>query len=479
VAIIKGLSSRATPQKIVDYLTKEEKTEAKLISGKDCNPENIVREFRATKELYNKNDGVQYHHMIQSFSPKDNITTEKAHELGMELAEKQFKGHEVFVVTHKDKEHIHNHLVVNSVGFEDGKKYHSDRNSMIELKRESNRQCEREGLTTLDLDHKAKDRVTTGEKRIEMKGGTPWKEELRQVIDFAKERSSSFKEFKDYLENHFKVDVRITNKTISYQHPEKAKPIRGSKLGTNYDKEELENEFIRKEKSINGRGAEPSNRSEGNRDKERPEGNTRNSQDIGIKILLGDTTRRNEISSSRNDKSIGANKEIFEPVPKGQTGSKPNASSEREGETGNKGENKHNIQGIEKGNRGNEDSQFSESRGNDQEAERGNKGESRLSQQGDKQHSGISASSKEYTKPELERESKTILPATPSNSRNDSFSSRGVSTSSLDDILKALESSVEKVFHEEKLMAEKEARKLEKQMEKPQRTRQREEEQER
>jgi hypothetical protein len=250
MAIIKGLSSRANPQKLVDYLTNEEKTEEKLISGKDCSPENIVREFRATKELYGKTDGVQYHHMIQSFSPRDNITPEKAHELGIEIAEKQFKGHEVFVVTHKDKKHIHNHLVINSVSFENGKKYQSNRNSMIALKRASNRQCEREGLITLDIDHKALQRVSTGEKRIEMKGGIPWKDELRQCIDFAKERTKSFDEFKIYLEKNFEINTRITNKTISYQHPEKIKPIRGSKLGANYDKEELEIEFIRQEERI-------------------------------------------------------------------------------------------------------------------------------------------------------------------------------------------------------------------------------------
>ena len=252
MAIIKGLSSRATPQKIVNYLTKEEKTERKLISGKDCSPDNIVQEFRATKELYDKTEGVQYHHMIQSFSPKDNITPEKAHELGIELAEKQFKGNEVFIVTHTDKEHIHNHLVINSVSFEDGKKYQSNRTSMITLKRASNRQCDREGLITLDLDHKASERITTGEKRIEMKGGTTWKDELRQCIDFSKEKAKSFEEFKESLKKNFEIDIRITNKTISYQHPEKLKPIRGSKLGTNYDKEELENEFIRKGKGIEG-----------------------------------------------------------------------------------------------------------------------------------------------------------------------------------------------------------------------------------
>ena len=114
MAVIKRIASKATPRKIVSYLTQEEKTEEKLIGGKDCDPDNVVNDFNMTQELYGKTGGVKYHHIIQSFSPEDNITPEKAHEIGKELAESQFKEFEVFVVTHKDKDHIHNQIVVNS-----------------------------------------------------------------------------------------------------------------------------------------------------------------------------------------------------------------------------------------------------------------------------------------------------------------------------------------------------------------------------
>jgi hypothetical protein len=252
MAVIKAISSRATPSKIKDYLTKEEKTEEKLISGFNCSPDNMVNEFNATKELYNKNSGVQYQHIIQSFDPKDNITHEKAHELGRELAEKQFKGFEVLIVTHKDKEHIHNHFVVNSVSYENGLKYRASNKSLWDIKRESNRICERELLSTLDLNHKAKERLTSGELRKELRGEITWKGELKQCINFAKEKTNNIEEFSEYLKQNFNIETRITNKTISYKHPEKKQGIRGSKLGTDYDKEELINGFTRKEKSING-----------------------------------------------------------------------------------------------------------------------------------------------------------------------------------------------------------------------------------
>lgn len=303
MAIIKAISSRATVSKIHDYLTQEEKTEYKLISGVNCNPDNMVNEFNATKELYNKNGGVQYQHIIQSFDPHDDITPEKAHKLGLELAEKQFKGYEVFVVTHKDKEHIHNHFVINSVNYETGLKYKASNKSLWDIKRESNRICEREHLKVLDLNHKAKERLTSAELRMELRGKETWKGELKECINFAKKRCSNMEEFRNCLKSDFKIDTRVTNKTISYKHPERSQSIRGGKLGADYDKEELLNEFIRKEKSIN--------RGESSRGTERTTGDNgevaRDTKDIG-KAIMFNQYRGNEVSSSRDDQFINSDK---------------------------------------------------------------------------------------------------------------------------------------------------------------------------
>ncbi|MFQ9249138.1 MAG: relaxase/mobilization nuclease domain-containing protein [Clostridium paraputrificum] len=255
MAVIKRIASKATPKKIVSYLTQEEKTEEKLIGGKDCDPDNVVNDFNMTQELYGKTGGVKYHHIIQSFSPEDNITPEKAHEIGKELAESQFKGFEVFVVTHKDKDHIHNHLVVNSVSFENGLKYNASNKSLWDIKRESNRLCERENLKTLDLEHKAEKRISSAEKRIMDRRQIPWKDELRQIIDIARERTKDLQSFREFLEKNFEIETRVTKNSISYKHPDHGKAIRGRSLGDKYNKEELENEFNGQEKSIFRNGA--------------------------------------------------------------------------------------------------------------------------------------------------------------------------------------------------------------------------------
>ena len=166
------------------------------------------------KKLYDKADGRSYCHIIQSFKPGE-ITPEKAHEIGIELAEKQFKNHEVLIATHKDKEHIHNHLIINSVSFKDGHKLISNKESLREIKRESNRICRREHLSTIEKPY-AKERYSMAEYKLAEKGLPIWKEQLRSAIDEAKEHSKNLIELKGYLKENFNIEMKIQSKNLSY-----------------------------------------------------------------------------------------------------------------------------------------------------------------------------------------------------------------------------------------------------------------------
>src|SRR5699024_8638183 len=91
-------------------------------------------QMKQTRALFSKNDGIQAHQDIQSFNP-DEVTPEQAKQVCLELAEKLAPGHEVAVYTHDDTDHIHNHIVINSVNFENGKKYRAHGNEAIERAR--------------------------------------------------------------------------------------------------------------------------------------------------------------------------------------------------------------------------------------------------------------------------------------------------------------------------------------------------------
>lgn len=144
MAIIKFTSGKINPRTVINYVCNKEKTTDKLISGKDCMPESCEYEFAEVKKTFGKTDGRTYYHMIQSFSPDDRITPEQAHEVGLQMAE-LFEGYQVLVVTHTNKAHTHNHLVINSVNFENGKKLTISNQELEEIKNYSNSICLQNG----------------------------------------------------------------------------------------------------------------------------------------------------------------------------------------------------------------------------------------------------------------------------------------------------------------------------------------------
>lgn len=144
MAIIKFTSGKINPRTVINYVCNKEKTADKLISGKDCMPESCEYEFAEVKKAFGKTDGRTYYHMIQSFSPDDRITPEQAHEVGMQMAE-LFEGYQVLVVTHTNKAHTHNHLVINSVNFENGKKLTISNQELEDIKNYSNSICLKNG----------------------------------------------------------------------------------------------------------------------------------------------------------------------------------------------------------------------------------------------------------------------------------------------------------------------------------------------
>ena len=124
-------------------------TEQRLISGIGCSPDTALEEFRYIKQKYGKEDGRSYYHIVQSFSPNDNLTPETAHEIGLKFAE-YFPGFQILVATHCNTGNIHNHLIMNSVSFENGKKFHQSRDGLLQVKAYSNKLCREYGLSVTE-----------------------------------------------------------------------------------------------------------------------------------------------------------------------------------------------------------------------------------------------------------------------------------------------------------------------------------------
>ncbi len=179
-------------QAVIHYCLQPYKTETAehtfCVSGQDCTPAYAYLEFMATKQLYGKGDGVFFYHYVQSFAPDEPITPEEANAIGLELA-KQWPGHEVLVATHVDRAHIHNHLIVNSVSHETGKKLHQPPNTLKKLREASDKICLAHGLSVLEPYEKSMvDGVKSGEYRSAVRRDS-WKFRLMAAINTAMKSS--------------------------------------------------------------------------------------------------------------------------------------------------------------------------------------------------------------------------------------------------------------------------------------------------
>lgn len=173
---------------LIDYIMRVESTEQKLIYGMNCNPDYAYEEMLLTKHRWNKTDGRQYCHFIQSFSPTDDVTPELAHELGQRLINEfeQFQGFEIVMATHIDKNHIHNHFAINSVNAESGLKWEQKARDLYLLKERCNELCRQHQLSQIQLRGKeekiqAKTNQSYGEWK-HRKANDSWKSALENHI---------------------------------------------------------------------------------------------------------------------------------------------------------------------------------------------------------------------------------------------------------------------------------------------------------
>ena len=233
---------------VLAYVSRKEKTvseDKRFVTGVNCSPETALAEMNATKNLYHKHDGRLYYHLVQSFPSGYEIEPELAHKIAVELAEKAFGKYECVVATHIDREHIHSHLVVNSVSFDDGKKYHSNKESIEQLMKISDEICQRHGVHVLDAPKKKmnRDYLSDSEYRS-AKRGESFKWELMNVINQVMKKAKSKNQF-CYLMKQQGYSVRWDNnrKYITYTCPN-GRRCRDNKLhGERYRKENMEYEF--------------------------------------------------------------------------------------------------------------------------------------------------------------------------------------------------------------------------------------------
>ena len=220
---------------LIDYVSNDEKTNNKeFVSGINCFPNIAYQEMMNTKKQFFKTDGIECFHGYQSFVSGE-VTPEIAHEIGIKLAEKLWGDkYQVIVATHTNTDNIHNHFVLNSVSFKDGKKFTNRNKDYNNMQYESDNLCKEYGLSVLPKKYNYSKYATNN----------LYKELMKDSIDYAIENANNYEEFISIL-NDLDYEITIRNDELSIRRePYKRNTRILKQFGENYSLENIKKRIL-------------------------------------------------------------------------------------------------------------------------------------------------------------------------------------------------------------------------------------------
>ena len=227
MAIIKIKNIKSNLQAVINYGKNGDKTEnGILVSSVNCSVETAYEEMALTKKFFHKEDKTLGYHIIQSF--KGNEASPKlANQIGKELAEELWGDkYQVVICTHINKENVHNHMIVNSVSFIDGYKYHNSKAQIAFLKEASDRLCLNYGLSIVDTP-KANKEKEFRQKNIDYFSRTD--EKMQKIINDINEAIKSAKKYSDFkliLKSKGYENIKDNGKYLSLKTPYYSRNVR-------------------------------------------------------------------------------------------------------------------------------------------------------------------------------------------------------------------------------------------------------------
>lgn len=220
----------------INYIENPDKTDGQeLISGYNTAPQTAVLDFSITAAMARKarntsakKQGNLAYHMIQSFSPDDAVTPERAHELGRKLATEFTDGKFEFVVaTHINKDSIHNHIIINAVSFYDYKKLRTvPYRTAQQIRSISDRLCMEAQLSVI------KDPQQLGQlypTYVQKKRTTSNRTEVRKKLNFCLERATNYAQFLQ-MAQELGISVCQRGKHMTYLPEGAGRAIRDTSL---------------------------------------------------------------------------------------------------------------------------------------------------------------------------------------------------------------------------------------------------------
>jgi hypothetical protein len=235
---------------VIAYAADEDKTEQLFYTtGINCSVDFARDQFNTTKIRFGKTGGNVAYHAYQSFREGE-VTPDEAHEIGVQLAKELWGDRfQMVVATHVNTHCTHNHIVINSVSFRDGLKFHDCKDTYRQLREASDRICMERGLSIVE---NPKGRGVNQYVYKMEKAGMPTRYNVaRQAIDEAVSLSLNVEEFKYELRKrgyNYRFDPQRKYWTIT--PPGGNKSIRIHKLGDDYTRESIERRIYDNDPSV-------------------------------------------------------------------------------------------------------------------------------------------------------------------------------------------------------------------------------------
>ena len=232
-------------QDALDYAANRDKTEKSCFeSSYACTLETAFADMRQTKEQWHKSGGVQGYHLVQSFAAGE-VTPELAHQIAKELADRVLGGRYEYVIgTHLNTDHIHSHIVWNSVSCVDGKKYRSNYKSYVtEIRAVSDKLCREYKLSVIGTETSHHVAKPYAEWLAEQSGKPTWRTAIRQDVDDAIRQSLTWRQFLSAMERKG-YEVRMGRKYPVLRPPGKERFVRFKTLGKRYTPEAIQTRIL-------------------------------------------------------------------------------------------------------------------------------------------------------------------------------------------------------------------------------------------
>lgn len=214
---------------VIEYAINAEKTDNpqlddeaeqvlhRFVSGVNCLPATARQEMMAVKKRFGKDDGIVAFHGYQSFAPGE-ATPELAHKIGVELAQRLWgERFQVIIATHLDRaNHMHNHFVVNSVSFADGKRYYRSKKDYWNMRSESDRLCRENGLSVIQSPQRGQTKHYS-EWLAASKGEPTLRSIIKADVDAAIQEAVTDKEFFNILRSKYGYSIKFGKDISSHQ----------------------------------------------------------------------------------------------------------------------------------------------------------------------------------------------------------------------------------------------------------------------